>query len=128
MYRALFKMEYYYLFATPHWLTWIDRKLEKLKLEKIVAGREKFEGYRIWLKSHLADFVMQTLSNPNARYVQFFDRRSVQNMVARHLAGTHNYLNEIGKVLTIELAYASLIDQQPAATRSRSNRSTVQLN
>jgi asparagine synthase (glutamine-hydrolysing) len=111
IYRSLFKMEYYYLFATPHWLTWIDRKLEKLKLEKIVAGREKFEGYRIWIKSHLADFVMQTLSNPNARYAQFFDRRSVQNMVARHIAGTHNYLHEINKVLTIELAYASLIDQ-----------------
>jgi asparagine synthase (glutamine-hydrolysing) len=128
LYRALFKMEYYYLFATPHWLTWIDRKLEKLKLEEIVAGREKFEGYRIWIRSHLSDFIMQTLSNPNAHYVQFFDRRTVQHMVARHLAGTHNYLNEINKVLTIELAYASLIDQQPGPTRSSSNRSTAQLN
>jgi len=126
--RALFKMEYYYLFATPHWLTRIDRKLEKLRLEKIVAGREKFEGYRIWIKNHLADFIMQTVSDPNAHYVQFFDRRLVQNMVARHLAGTHNYLNEINKVLTIELAYASLIDQQPATARSRPNRATAQLN
>jgi len=128
MYRALFKMEYYYLFAMPHWLVRIDRKLEKLKLEEILAGREKFEGYRIWIKSHLADFIMQTLSNPNAHYVQFFNRRIVQHMVARHLAGTHNYLNEINKVLTIELVYASLIDQQPAITRSSSNRSTAQLN
>jgi asparagine synthase (glutamine-hydrolysing) len=117
MYRALFKMEYYYLFATPHWLTWIDRKLEKLKLEKIVAGREKFEGYRIWIKSHLADFVIQTLSNPNAHYAQFFDRRTVENMVARHVAGTHNYLNEINKVLTIELIYLSLLDHQPGVDK-----------
>jgi asparagine synthase (glutamine-hydrolysing) len=128
IHRALFKMEYYYLFATPHWLTRIDRRLEKLRLEKIVAGREKFEGYRIWIKNKLADFIMQTLSDPNAHYVQFFDRRLVQNMVARHLAGTHNYLNEINKVLTIELAYASLIDQQPATARSRPNRATAQLN
>jgi asparagine synthase (glutamine-hydrolysing) len=118
-YRALFKMEYYYLFATPHWLTRIDRKLEKLRLEKILAGREKYEGYRIWIKSHLVDFITQTLSNPNAHYVQFFDRSAVQQMVARHRAGTHNYLNEINKVLTIELACASLIDQQTRRDHSR---------
>jgi asparagine synthase (glutamine-hydrolysing) len=113
-YRALFKMEYYYLFATPHWLTWIDRKLEKLHLERIVAGREKFEGYRIWIKTHLADFIKQTLSNPDAHYIEFFDRKTVQGMVARHVAGTHNYLNEINKVLTVELICTSLIDQLPA--------------
>jgi len=114
LYRALFKMEYYYLFATPHWLTWMDRRLDKLHLEKIVAGREKFEGYRIWIKSHLGDFIKQTLSSPHAHYIEFFDSKSVQRMVARHLAGTHNYLNEINKVLTIELVCASLLRQQPA--------------
>ena len=114
-YRVLFKMEYYYLFATPHWLTWIDRKLEKLHLETIVAGREKFEGYRIWIKTPLGDFIKQALSNPNAHYVEFFDPKAVQRMVARHLAGTHNYLNEINKVLTIELLCTSLIDHR--ATR-----------
>jgi hypothetical protein len=119
-YRTLFKMEYYYLFATPHWLTWIDGKLEKLHLEKIIAGREKFEGYRIWIKTYLADFIKQTLSNPNAHYIEFFDRKSVQRMVARHLGGTHNYLNEINKVLTIELLCASLIDQPSRRTRSES--------
>ena len=117
-YRALFKMEYYYLFATPHWLTRIDRKLENLHLEKIVAGREKFEGYRIWIKTHLGDFIKQTLSNPNAHYVEFFDPKSVQRMVTRHLAGTHNYLNEINKVLTIELVCASLIHQRSAGSVS----------
>jgi asparagine synthase (glutamine-hydrolysing) len=128
LYRALFKMEYYYLFATPHSLTWIDRKLEKLHLEKIVAGREKFEGYRIWIKSHLGDFITQTLSNPNAYYGEFFDRKSVQRMVNRHLAGTHNYLNEINKVLTIELICASLIEKQPASPiRSKSTGRPAEL-
>ena len=108
-YRALFKTEYYYLFATPHWVTWLDRRLEKLHLESIVSGREKFEGYRIWIKSHFADFVTQTLSNPTARYVEFFDRKCVQRMVRRHIAGTHNYLNEINKVLTVELINLSLL-------------------
>ncbi len=30
-------------------------------------------------------------------------------MVDRHIAGTHNYLNEINKVLTIELICSSLL-------------------
>ena len=38
MYWALFKAEFIYLYATPHWLTRVDRKLEKLKPERIVAG------------------------------------------------------------------------------------------
>ena len=110
-YRALFKTEYIYLFSAPHWLTWVDRSLEKLKLERLFAGREKFEGYRIWIKTKLSDFIWQTLSNPQASYTQFFDRRLVERMVARHIAGTHNYLNEINKVLTVELICSSLIRQ-----------------
>src|SRR5438309_191776 len=80
-YRALFKTEYIYLFSAPHCLTWVDRSLEKLKLERLFAGREKFEGYRIWIKTKLSDFIWQTLSNPQASYTQFFDRRLVERMV-----------------------------------------------
>jgi hypothetical protein len=123
-YRALFKTEYYYLFATPHWATWADYKLEKLHLEKLVAGREKFEGYRIWIRTHLADFISETLLSSNAAYLQFFDRQSVQRMVERHLAGTHNYLHEISKVLTIELICTSLIRATCPLASEPGNRST----
>ena len=84
-------------------------KEELLKLERLFAGREKFEGYRIWIKTKLSDFIWQTLSNPQASYTQFFDRRLVERMVTGHSAGTHNYLNEINKVLTVELIYSSLL-------------------
>src|SRR5438093_8925231 len=109
LYRALFKMEYYYLFATPHWVTRVDRSLEKLRPERILAGREKFEGYRIWIRTNLSDFIQQTLLNPNAQYTRFFDRRSVERMLTSHIAGTCNYLNEINKVLTVELICATLL-------------------
>src|SRR5262249_9550504 len=113
-YRVLFKIEYYYLFATPHWLTRVDRLSRGFEPEKIIAGREKIEGYRIWITTHLADFIRQTLLNPDAAYVEFFDPRVVQRMVIRHLAGTNNYLNEINKVLTAELAHACLIQNSSA--------------
>ena len=108
-FRALFKVEYIYLFATPHWLTYIDRTLARLRLERILAGRQKWEGYRLWIKTHFADFIQETLLSPKAQYTNLFERTAVEQMIKRHIAGTHNYLNEINKVLTTELIYSSLL-------------------
>lgn len=108
LFWALFKAEFIYLYATPHWLTRLDRKLEWLKPERIIAGRQKFEGYRIWMKTHLAEFIRDVL-NSRARCTDLFDKAWVEKVVVRHTAGTHNYLNEINKMLTIELIYSSLL-------------------
>jgi asparagine synthase (glutamine-hydrolysing) len=109
LYRALFKMEYIYLFATPRWVTWLDRRLERLRPERIFAGREKFEGYRIWIRTKLSEFIQQTLLNPSAQYTRFFNKKSVERMLRQHIAGTGNHLNEINKVLTTELICSSLL-------------------
>lgn len=109
MFRALFKAEYIYLFAAPHWMTWLDTRLERLHLERWLAGRQKFEGYRIWLRTQTADAVRQILLNPNAGLTEFFDKRSVERVVDRHLRGSHNYLGEINKMLTVELVCNSLL-------------------
>lgn len=109
LYWALFKAEFIYLYATPHWLTRLDRKLEKLSPERIVTGRQKFEGYRIWIKTHLADFVREALLNPKAHCTDFFDKAWIARVVERHTAGTHNYLYEINKMLTVELICSSLL-------------------
>jgi asparagine synthase (glutamine-hydrolysing) len=106
---ALFKVEYIYLYATPHWMTRIDRALEGLRLERFFAGRQKWEGYRIWLKTDFADFVRQTLLDPGAGYADFFERSAIEKMVMRHTAGTHNYLNEINRALSVELICSSLL-------------------
>jgi len=106
---ALFKVEYIYLYATPHWLTRVDGLLRKLRLERILSGRQKWEAYRIWLKTDLADFIQETLFNPGAHFTQFFQQETVKKMVARHVAGTHNYMNEINRALTVELICSSLV-------------------
>ncbi len=106
---ALFKAEFTYLYAAPHWFTRFDRKFERLHLEKILAGRQKYEGYRIWFKTHFADFIQDTLLNPSARFVEFFDKAASQRVVMRHAAGTGNYLNEVNKMLTIELIHSTLL-------------------
>jgi asparagine synthase (glutamine-hydrolysing) len=109
LYWALFKAEFIYLYATPHWLTRVDRKLGKLQPERLVAGRQKFEGYRIWFKTHLSDFLRDTLCKPQALCTDFFDKTWVAKVVGRHTAGTHNYLSEINKMLTVELICSSLL-------------------
>jgi asparagine synthase (glutamine-hydrolysing) len=114
LYWSLFKVEFIYLYATPHWLTRLDRKLEKLRPERILAGRQKFEGYRIWIKTHLADFFREVLLSHQARCTEFFDKAWVEKVVLRHIAGTHNYLNEINKMLTVELICSSLLAPRDA--------------
>ena len=106
---SLFKAEYIYLYATPHWLTRIDNLLRGLRLEQAFAGRQKFEAYRIWMTTHLADFIRETLLSSKVHYPQFFDQKAAGKIVNRHLAGTHNYLDEINKLLTVELIYSSLL-------------------
>jgi asparagine synthase (glutamine-hydrolysing) len=109
LFRVLFKVEYIYLYSAPHSLTWLDRKLEHWHLERLLSGRQKWEGYRIWIKTAFAAFLRDTLSDPRAGYTDFFDYRTVLKMVERHIAGTHNYLNEINKALTLELICTSLL-------------------
>jgi asparagine synthase (glutamine-hydrolysing) len=107
--RALFKIEYVYLYATPHWLTRLDRRFEGLHLERVLAGRQKWEGYRLWAKTHFSDFLRQTLLGSQASCAQYFSAGVIEKIVSRHLAGTHNYLSEINKILSLELIHASLL-------------------
>jgi asparagine synthase (glutamine-hydrolysing) len=106
---ALFKVEYIYLWATPHWVTRLDRAAERLRLERLLGGRQKWEGYRIWMKTHFSEFIRQKLLNSQAAYTAYFDYGQVSKMAARHIAGTHNYVNELNRALTVELICSSLL-------------------
>lgn len=106
---ALFKIEYVYLYATPHWATRVDRALEGWGLERLLSGRQKWEGYRIWLKTDFSEFVNDTLRRSSARYGDYFDRATVLRMLEGHVKGTHNYLVELNRALTVELACSTLL-------------------
>lgn len=106
---VLSKAEYTYLYAMPHWLTRIDRSLGFLHPERLLSGRHKYEWYRIWAATHLADFIRGTLLNPQAEYTRYFDYHAISKMVKRHTAGTHNYRNEIDKALTVQLICSALL-------------------
>ncbi len=103
-------MEYIYLFATPHWMTRVDRTLGDLHLERLLSGRQKCEGYRIWIKTHFADFVRDTLLDHQASYTRHFDYSTVARLVNQHVAGTHNHIIEIDRALSLQLVYNTLLE------------------
>ncbi len=106
---AIFKMEYIYLWATPHWMTRLDRLAGSLHLERIFGGRQKWEGYRIWIKTHFAEFIQDTLLNPQAEYTEHFNYSTVSRMVRQHIAGTHNHVLAINRALSLQLIYSTLM-------------------
>jgi len=105
----LTKVEYIYLYTIPHRLTRIDQWLRSWHPENLISGRHKYEWYRIWAATHLGSFIRETLLDSQADYTRYFDYRALSKMVKRHTAGTHNYVNEINKALTIELVCLSLL-------------------
>lgn len=120
--HALFKAEYIYLYGTPHWLTALDHRLPALNLHRLLAGRQKWEGYRIWMKSHFSSFLQDTLLSSSTTYSDYFDRNAVESMLKRHIAGTHNYMSEINRVLTVELISNSLLKDRGPKTESSALR------
>jgi len=106
---ALFKMEYLYLTTTPHWMTRIDSTLRRARPERLFSGRQMWQGYRIWLRTHFSEFVQDTLLNPRAEFTEHFDHKTISSMVRQHVAGTHNHLVAINKALSLQLIYSSLL-------------------
>ncbi len=123
--RALFKAEYIYLYGTPHWLTAFDRNLPGLHLERVLAGRQKWEGYRIWCAGRFSDYLREMLLSQNCRYHAHFEQAAVRSMVSKHIAGTHNYMSEINKVLSIELIHRSLLSGPAPTTVSLGRQNAI---
>ncbi|MFN0129756.1 MAG: hypothetical protein ACKV19_24080 [Verrucomicrobiales bacterium] len=119
-YRSCFKLEYYYLHPTPHWFTRIDRRLPWLGFERVLAGKQKLERYRLWSQGMLAPAIQGMLLDPGALYGDVFDRQAVEKIVRRHMAGTHNYMRQINKVLTYELLLQTLINGKTAQINRQS--------
>jgi hypothetical protein len=75
----------------------------------MLTGRQKWEGYRIWSRTAFGDYLRDMLLRPGVHYGAVFDPVIVERLVDRHLAGTHNYMNSINRVLTVELIYRTLL-------------------
>ncbi|MFO0699169.1 MAG: asparagine synthase-related protein [Nitrospira sp.] len=110
-YKTLFKLDYAYFFALPHWLTRVDSFLLSLTGGKPVLGQsQKFEFYRAWYHRQVANYVKDMLLDSRTLQRPYYDRKYLEMMVLAHTKGTHNFTNEITKALSLELTHRILLD------------------
>ncbi len=110
-YYMLFKAEYTYVYALPHWLTRLDTMCLSINGGRpLVGASQKFEYYRIWFQRELSDYVKEVLLDPQTAKRPYFDMKSLEMMVQTHTNGTRNYMSEINKAMSLELTHRLLID------------------
>ena len=110
-YYVLFKAEYAYVYALPHWLTRLDTRCLSINGGRpLVGASQKFEYYRIWYSRELSGYIKEVLLDPKTATRPYLDRKVLEMMVRRHTSGTHNYMNEITKAMSLELTHRLLID------------------
>lgn len=110
-YYALFKADYTYLFALPHWMTRLDSMLKAVGLGQRILGAQKFEGYRMWFRDELSRYAREILLDHRTLSRSYCDKKALEDMVNKHTSGTHNYMNEMNKAMSIELMHRMLIDR-----------------
>jgi hypothetical protein len=110
-YYTLFKADYTYVYALPHWLTRLDTICMSINGGKpLVGGSQKFEYYRIWYRRELSGYIKEVLLDSKTTTRPYFDRKFLEMMVHTHTKGTRNYMNEITKAVSLELTHRLLID------------------
>lgn len=110
-YYAFFKADYSYVYALPHWLTRLDTMCLAINGGRpLIGGSQKFEYYRIWYQRELSGYVKEVLLDPKTAERPYFDRKFLETMVRTHTRGTHNYIDEINKAMSLELIHKLLID------------------
>jgi asparagine synthase (glutamine-hydrolysing) len=111
-YSTVFRAEWYYNTATPHWMVKLEKTLAPLHLEGLILGRNKIEHHRKWFQNELSDYLQDVLLDRRAVNRPFLNEKSLTEIVNGHVRGEKNYLNEINKILTVELTYRLLIENQ----------------
>jgi asparagine synthase (glutamine-hydrolysing) len=109
-YWILFKAEWYYNLGMPHWLEKINNTSDFLNLEHLILGHHKIENYRIWFRNEVSTYVQEILLDKRSGERPYLNTEFMEKMVNNHIKGTHNYVHEIDKILTVELIHRLLIE------------------
>jgi asparagine synthase (glutamine-hydrolysing) len=105
----LTKVEYAYDYGMPEGLVKLDRRLSRLRLERLILGQQKFYHFRTWYRDQLADFVGDTLLGAGKLPEGIFDAAAVTQAVEGHLKGRCNATVEIHRLLSLALIRRDLL-------------------
>ena len=106
----LFKAEYGYDMGMPQWVARVDHVFSALHLERLFLGRHKVFHFRIWYRDRLAEYLKEMLLDSRSLARPYIERKGLEAIVRGHLDGTHNYTNELHKVLSLELLHRAFLD------------------
>ena len=104
------KAEYAYDVGMPQWLVPIDRALNRVGLERLFLGRQKFAHFRFWYRGALSRYVKDVLLDRRTLSRSYLNRTAVERVVTNHLDGHRNHTFEIHKLLTLELVHRLFVD------------------
>src|SRR2546425_33848 len=107
----LFKAEWYYNAGMPHWVARLDHNVLARGLEGLFLGSRKIEHYRLWFRDQLFDYVQSMLRDRSTATRAYLNRRSYRELVTSHRTGTRNYMNEINRLVTLELIQRRLLER-----------------
>jgi len=107
----LFKAEWYYNAGMPHWVARLDHNVLARGLEGLFLGSHKIEHYRLWFRDQLFDYVQSMLRDRSTATRAYLNRRSYRELVTSHRTGTRNYMNEINRLVTLELIQRRLLER-----------------
>jgi len=105
-----FKAEYAYDYGMPQSVARVDHFLSALRLQRLFLGRHKFLHFRVWYRDQLSHYIREMLLDPLALSRPYVQKKTIQSIVTRHLAGDRNYTTEIHKLLTMELLHRTFFD------------------
>jgi hypothetical protein len=93
----------------PHWAERLHQLLGPFRPDTLIMGRHRFTYFRSWLRHELKEYVLDTLLGPQSHDSPYVKHDVLEQVVQRHLRGTHNYTHEIDKLLTLRLVHDALL-------------------
>ena len=105
-----FKLEYYYSYGMPQWLTYLESNISHLSLEKMFIERHKYFNMRILFRDELSQYIKGILLEERTLSRPFIKKDILVKIVNSHINGKGNYAGLISQILTIEYIFRSLIE------------------
>ena len=108
--QFMFKAEYAFDYGMPQAVAKVNRLLAPLQLERLFLGRHGIQHYRTWYANELAGSVREILLDARTLSRSYLNRKTLEQIVLSHTAGSRNYTVEIGRMMALELIQRELIE------------------
>ena len=115
LYRYMqFKAEWYYGMGMPQWLARFEPALPFNFVEPLFLGSHKITHFRQWFQNQLSAYVKSVLSDAATRSRPYLNPAGYRALVGAHISGRRNVMNEIDKVITLELVHRLVLERNYA--------------